>query len=417
MDNTTLFKNHTSKLSVIIPLCMVIFIDTFAMTLIYPLFAPLFSLDIAHGGIFSTNVTTHIKDLLYGLTMAIYPIFTFFTGPLLGDLSDNVGRKKVILLCLLGAAIAAGISGLGIILHSFILFFISRMIAGGVAGSLPVAQAAIADISDEHDKAVNISLVGFAFTLGLILGPIIGGLLSNNNLVHWFSFTTPFFATAILSLCNAVILVFIFRETLTKIGRKISWATIRILKPLVMFAQAMKSVSIRNVILVCFFYILAWNIYLQFTALYLFQKFHFTSAQIGYFVSWIAIVMSVTMIVIIRFLVKFLTTLQILYCAIALSILGILISMLPSSSIQWVGCVPIALGIGLAYTSIITLFSNSVSADLQGWIMGISTSAMSAAAGIGGVLLGFVSIHFTLTFVTIIIALLLCYTFTMQIKQ
>ena len=94
-------QNHhksSSPRKIILPLCMVIFIDTFAMTLVYPLFAPLFSLSAAEGGIISWNLSLPMRDVLYGLTMAIYPLCMFFTAPLLGDFSDHIGRKKVLLI-------------------------------------------------------------------------------------------------------------------------------------------------------------------------------------------------------------------------------------------------------------------------------------------------------------------------------
>jgi len=405
----------SSKLKIILPLGMVIFIDTFAMTLVYPLFAPLFSLDMAHGGIIAWDIAVHVKDILYGLTMAVYPLFMFFTAPLLGDFSDQIGRKKVLLFCLLGAGFAACLSGVAVIIQSFWLFFISRMIAGGVAGSLPVAQAAITDISDERNKTVNIGLISFAYTFGVVFGPIVGGLLSNKDIISWFSFDTPFFVTTLLAISNALILIFTFKETLAKVS-KINWEHIHFLKPLIMFAQALRASSLRNVILVCFFYMVAWSMYLPFIALHLFQKYQFTPNQIGYFVGWVGLILSVTMLFIIRILVRYFSTLQILYGGIVLSIAGIVISMIPEALLQWIGAIPIACGMGLAYATIITFCSDVVAKNLQGWIMGVSTSAMAAAAGIGGLLVGVVSANSTIAFMSIILIWAISFGFAMRIK-
>lgn len=409
-------QQKLSKLKIIIPLCMIIFIDTFAMTLVYPIFAPLFSLDVASGGFFAANISLSLKDFLYGLTMAIYPIFMFFTSPLLGDLSDKIGRKKVLLICLIGAGIGAVISGFAVIVHSFTIFFISRMLAGAVAGSLPVAQAAITDISEESDKTINISLVGFSYTLGIVFGPIVGGILSDKNIVSWFTLSTPFFVTTAFTICNAIMLVLLFKETLLNIAKKLQLANIQIIKPILMFIEAFKNKIIRNVILVCFCYMMGWNMYMQFIALHLFQNFKFTATQIGYFIGWIGIVMSLTAIIIIRILTKFLTTKQILLLAILFSILGVLIGIVHNVAFQWISAVPIAIGLGLAYATIVTLFSDAVAPNLQGWIMGVSASVMAAAAGVGGLLTGVVSTNPILAFVTIVFVWLLCLVFFLQMK-
>lgn len=417
MNTHNITKKHLSKLNVIIPLCMVIFIDTFAMTLIYPLFAPLFSLDTTSGGFFAENISLHIKNMLYGLTMAIYPIFMFFSSPLLGDLSDRIGRKKVLLVCLLGSSICAGLSGIATIAHSFVLFFIARMLAGTMAGSLPVAQAAITDISDEHDKTINVSLIGFAYTIGVVLGPVIGGFLTNKNIASWFGFSTPFFLTAALSICNAFILIFALHETLITVAQPINKKLRQIFKPLVMLLTAFKNKKLLNIIVACFFFVLAWNMYLSFVSLYLFQKYHLTAMQLGYFVGWIALIMSITMLLIIRVMIRYFTTVQILYQAILFSIAGGFICMLPGISIQWISAILIACGMGLTYSTIITLFSNAVAADLQGWIMGVSAATMASAAGVGGLLIGIVSINTTIAFISIIVIWALSFFFSLRIES
>jgi MFS transporter, DHA1 family, tetracycline resistance protein len=410
MNPDVAYKLCPSQSSTIFSLGMVIFIDTFAMALAYPLFAPLFSLATSQGGLISSNISLPIRSMLYGLTIAIYPIFMFFTSPLLGDYADRVGRKNILLFCLLGTGFGAALSGLAIITHNFTLFFISRMIVGGLAGSLPAAQAAISDISNEKDKPINLSLIGFAFTLGIVLGPICSGILSNKNIFTWCNFSTPFFITTILSICNAILLIFTFRETLTT-PKQVNRSSTNILKPLIIFTEAWQNKSIRNIMITCFLYVLGWHIYLQFTPLYLFQRFNFTTTQLGYFASWVAIIMNISMLIIIRLLLRYYTVTQTLYLGIMLSILGISVALIPSISIQWFCALPIACGIGLSYTTIVTLFSNNTDAQTQGRMMGVSSSTMAAAAGIGGLLVGFMPTHNNVGFVLIIVAWVLCFLF------
>jgi MFS transporter, DHA1 family, tetracycline resistance protein len=412
-------NNHPakSKMNILMPLFMVIFIDTLGMSLILPILAPLFSLDLASHGLIAWNISQTTKNMLYGITMAVYPIFMFFASPLLGDLSDRVGRKKILLVCLCGTALGSALSGAAIITHSFILFFISRIIAGAMAGSLPTAQAAIADISDEHDKTINLSFIGLAYTLGVIFGPTIGSILANNNIVSWFGFSTPLFVTTILALGNALVLAITFRETVVISPDAISWKSIRIVKPLIMFIDAFRNPSLRNIALGTFFYILAWSAYLQFIVLYLFQKYNFSAMQLGYFTSCVGAVMSLAMLFIIRILVRFLTTKQIIYFAIMLSFCGILVGMLPNVILQWISVIPIACGCGLAWAAIMTLFSNAVSSDLQGWVMGISSAIMAASAAVAGLLVAAISSYHLATFIFIIVLWVVAFLLFLQVAE
>lgn len=410
------FKHYPSQRGTIFSLCMVIFIDTFAMALAYPIFAPLFSLAISQGGLLSANISLPMRNILYGLTIAIYPIFMFFSSPLLGDYADRVGRKTILLLCLLGAGFGAALSGLAIIIHNFALFFISRMIVGGMSGSLSAAQAAISDISDKKVKALNLSLIGFAFTLGIVLGPICSGILSNKNILTWCNFSTPFFITTILSICNAILLIFTFKETFCT-PNQIKSSSTNIIKPLIIFTEALQNKAIRKIMITCFLYVLGWHIYLQFTPLYLFQKFNFTTTQLGYFASWVAIIMNISMLIIIRLILRYYSVIQTLYLGIILSILGISIALIPSILIQWICVLPIACGIGLSYTTIITLFSDNANAQTQGRMMGVSSSTMAAAASIGGILTGFMTSYNNFGFTLIMATWIICFLFLSLTKN
>lgn len=205
-------------------------------------------------------------------------------------------------------------------------------------------------------------------------------------------------------------LILVFKET--KLNTKtFALKNIEILKPLMMLVHALQNKNIRNIIFVGFLFVLGWSVYMQFIALHLFQKYNFTSMQIGYFVGWIGIFMSISMLFLIRLMVRFFSTIQILFSGILLSIVGIVIAIFHVVTVEWISAIPIACGMGLAYNTIITLFSDSVSPDLQGWIMGVSASIMAAAAGIGGIITGIVANNGFLAFISIILLWILCFSF------
>jgi multidrug resistance protein len=113
------------------------------------------------------------SPVVFGLLMASFSIMQFVFAPVLGRLSDRVGRRPVLLVSL--AAAAAGYLLFGFA-HSLAVLFLSRIIPGIAGGNISTAHAVVADITGPEDRAKGMGLIGAAFGLGFILGPAIGGL-------------------------------------------------------------------------------------------------------------------------------------------------------------------------------------------------------------------------------------------------
>lgn len=144
--------------------------------------------------------------LQIGLLTAAYPLAQVFAAPLLGRLSDAVGRKPVLIVSILGTA--AGFVVLAVARFLPILF-ISRFVDGITGGNISVAQAYIADVTDPKDRGKALGLIGAAFGIGFILGPVTGGLLSG------ISYALPAWVGAGLALANALAVLFLLPESLS----------------------------------------------------------------------------------------------------------------------------------------------------------------------------------------------------------
>ena len=112
------------------------------------------------------------------LVIAVYSLCAGIVGPYWGGLSDRIGRKKVLMLCLGGGALSYVLLGMATELW---MVYVARSFAGLMAGSLPVASALMADLSTPERRAKAMGLVGTAFGIGLILGPFLGGLLAGDG--------------------------------------------------------------------------------------------------------------------------------------------------------------------------------------------------------------------------------------------
>ncbi|WP_448140612.1 MFS transporter [Sphingopyxis fribergensis] len=143
-----------------------------------------------------------------GLVMAIA---TFLASPVLGNLSDHFGRRRVLLLALGGLAVDYALLT---IVETLPWLFVARALSGVFGGSYAAAQAAIADITKPEERARNFGFVGAAFGIGFVAGPAIGGVLGE------ISPRAPFVAAATLAAANMLYGYFIFPETLSPERRR-----------------------------------------------------------------------------------------------------------------------------------------------------------------------------------------------------
>ena len=152
----------------------------------------------------------------YGLLIALYSLMSFLFASFMGSLSDRYGRRPVLLLSLLGLAVDYVIVALA---PNLTWLVAGRLIAGVFGASVVTATAYIADISAPQDRAKNFGMIGAAFGLGFIIGPLIGGFLGSIDL------RLPFWVAAGLSALNMLYGVFVLPESLSREHRlPFSWA-------------------------------------------------------------------------------------------------------------------------------------------------------------------------------------------------
>jgi len=231
----------------ILPLFIVIFIDTLGGSLLLPLLPTMFINPST--SIVASTVSPTERYFLFGLTQGISSIAMFFGAPILGDLSDRLGRKRILLLTLFATFISYLMAVSAVILCSVSLLLLGRVVAGFMGGSLSTAQAAIVDISSSDNRTTNIGYILFAVSLGSILGPLISGTLSNPRWISWFQVTTPLYFAALISLLNIIYLYYIFKETYVPLEKK----PIRFFSGLSVFISAFTIPSIFRITLAFLF--------------------------------------------------------------------------------------------------------------------------------------------------------------------
>ena len=180
----------------IFPIIVIVFVDLLGLSIIIPLL-PLYAARFS------------ATPIVIGILQATYPFMQFIGAPILGRLSDRFGRKPVLVVSQIGTL--AGFILLGFA-NTLALLFISRLIDGLSGANISTAQAAIADSTNEKTRTQGLGLVGAAFGLGFVFGPVIAFIVlaatgQNYQAVAW--------AAALFSLVSILLTLFWFRETLT----------------------------------------------------------------------------------------------------------------------------------------------------------------------------------------------------------
>lgn len=379
-------KLHANPLPVLL---FTIFVDLIGFGIIIPIIPQLLANPASEFFLLPTGQSIQEGYILLGYLTAIFSIAQFLAAPILGQLSDRYGRKKILAICLGGTAISYVIFAFGIITKNIPLLFASRAFAGLAGGNIAVAQASIADFTAPENRSKNFGLMGAAFGLGFIIGPYLGGKLSDPSFVSWFNPSTPFFFAAVLSALNFVSLLFIFPETNKHIqkGLKIVWT-----KSVVNIWHALNHPQLRELFTVNFLFNAGFTFFTTFFAVFLINKFRFTQGDIGTFFAWIGIWFAFTQAIIVRKLAGKFTDVQIVRVGLFVSAISIFLYFLPNNALGLYAITPIlAISNGLFFANMTALISKNADASIQGEVLGINSSVSALAMMIPPVLSGYIA--------------------------
>lgn len=363
-------------------LLFVIALDAMCFGLVYPVFILIFT--PGTGGLFPEGYSIARAGILFGIAMACFPVGALLGGPLLGDFSDQIGRKKVILMCLICECIGLMFFAVSIHLGSVLMLSFVRFFTGFMAGTVGLAQAAIVDISAPERKTVNLSFVSLAASVGFIIGPLFGGIFAKDVFVKHFGYMMPFYFAGVMCLLSFLMVLIFFKETSkTKKESRIS-----LIKGVNDLLYGFMDKKFRKASYILLLMQTAWCVYFQTVTVSIVQILHLSIDDLTYYMVALCLCYGFTMLLLVRLAVKFFKIETILIAAMIVLAGGFLLGGFKSILLIWIALLPIGIGVGLSYMVLLTLFSNYSDADSQGLAMGIAAAISSAGWFIGPLLSG-----------------------------
>ncbi len=321
------------------------------------------------------------RNIILGWLIAVYPLAQFVGAPILGTMSDVYGRKKILNISLIGTLIGFILFIVGILSGSLIYLFIGRIIDGFTGGNVSIVFSAISDISKPEEKSKNFGLVSMAFGLGFIIGPFLGGVLSDPSIHSSFSYVTPFYLTTILTVLNIIAIHLFFKETYK--GTPESIKRFKIYQGVENLVLAFRYKDLRILFTVFFFYAFGFNFFTQFFQVFLIHKFDYTQVQIGNTFGWIGVFIIITQAFINRYLsVRYPASRLVSFFLLSLSI-TISALLIPSQSYWMYIILPfMAISQAMVSPNLLSIISSKAGDDRQGEILGVNQSVQSIATAI-----------------------------------
>ncbi|MEN9521912.1 MAG: Tetracycline resistance protein class [Bacteroidota bacterium] len=352
-------------------------IDVIGFGIIIPVFPRLLSQ--------MENIPINEASKLGGVLLFAFSIAQFLFSPIMGNLSDKYGRRPILLFSLLGFGLDYLIMAFA---PSYNWLIVGRIIAGMTGASFTTASAYIADISSPEDRAKNFGMIGAAFGMGFIIGPMLGGLSAK------FGLRVPFYLASGLSLLNFLYGLFILPESLSKENRRaFEWKKAN---PIGTLIQLSKYKNILGLLIAFIFLALGSHAVQSNWSYFTIYRFKWSEDMVGYSLGLVGVLVGLVQGVLIKYINPKLGNEKSIYLGFGLYALGMfLFAFATQTWMMFVFLVPYCLG-GISGPALQAMMAGEVPPTHQGELQGGLTSLMSATSIVGPIMMTSTFYYFTL---------------------
>jgi MFS transporter, DHA1 family, tetracycline resistance protein len=345
----------------------VVMLDMLAIGIIVPVLAPY----VARYFPGDVDAGAHA----FGIVMTVWAVTNFFMAPVLGALSDQFGRRPVILISCIGLGLSFFATALA---PSFAFLVASRIISGATAGNMSAANAYVADVTAPQDRARAFGMLGAAFGVGFTMGPALGGLLGSIDM------RLPFVAAGVLALVNAAYGLFVLPESLKPENRsRFSLAKANPIGALMVFRG---QPGLYALLPVYGLYALAYNVFPTSFVLYATHRFAFDTQTVGLTMAASAVLNIIAQALLVQQAVKRFGEMRALLIGLSGGVVGFCAyGLAPTAPLFWAS-MPIMMLVSLFIPSIQAIMTKRVSPAAQGRLQGGLASVMGSAGVIAPLL-------------------------------
>ena len=362
-------------------LLILAFLDYVAFGLVYPLFCSM--LFDPKWAMVDASTSHVIRGLWVGLFISITPIVTVLVSPIVGNLSDRIGRRPTILYCLCFGSISWALAGLSVTQGSMLGLTFSRALLGISVASLAVANACIADKDDRSERGQRYSWMGVAFGLGFGLGPLLGGFFSSTFFGEE-SLVRPFWISSFLTGLNTLLVYLWLPETAVSPQSHP--------RSLLSFFKELFHIEKRLLLLLLsiFLFCFGWSFYIDVIPVWWVTQFHMSAAQVGLFFGYGALWYVPSCAFLVGRVIKRFPSLTILCTATILLSAFIWVLLFFNSAESFWFLLPIQnIALSFIFPVATTAMSEMAPEEHEGRTMGYYASAESLGFGLGPLASGF----------------------------
>lgn len=377
-----------NKALILATIFFTIFLDFFNLGLIYPIFTSL--VFEGNGDLIHLDSSEFYKNAIFGFLVASFPFGQFLGAPVIGHLSDQYGRRKLLVFSLIGTVVTLFICALSVVFSNLYVLLLGRFLGGLMAGNMTLAYASLADFSSQEEKVKNFALIPLATGLGFAGGPYLAGILANPHTHALAGPALPFLFATLLALVNLMLVFWKFPETssMKQKGKVIKSFALSLKK----LGKAFQRASLRPYLGILFLMISSNFVFIQFVGPFAIDRFGFNVTDVGNLYANIGISISLGHMFLTRQLANRYSSEQaLIWSLLCLTALIALLIFSNQAMILHVLTFLVMLACAVAYTNSMALVSNQANQEQQGEVMGIAVSIQSCAEFLPAIILGLIA--------------------------
>lgn len=376
---------RSTRIRSLIAILVTFAISSLSATIVFPIFAPLFLSPT--DSIFTSELPANLRSILLGVFLAAFPLAQFLLSPLIGEFSDHKGRKIAFLITIALEAFGYALSAFGIMRDHLTLLFLGRFLTGLAAGNMSVCLATIVDLSETEKAKMRYFSYGSAIIgIMFVLGPFIGGKLSDPTLSPLFTQDFPMWVGSLLAVFNFFVMWIFFKETL----KKQSHEPFHPMRALNNIALACKAKSVRRLYFLYFFFLFSWNMIYQFIPAIMVKMFGSTSSVIGDVSAAMGLVWIVGTVCLRLLLHTHVKLKWILFSMLSLFCLAAISIPVSPDILTFLGIVTLSVFFaGMMWPVFTGSISSAAEPQMQGKVLGVSQSIQSLSMMLAPLLGGF----------------------------